>query len=139
MKALQKAEKQLTLYHINRCWADYLDYISYVREGIHLVVIGRQNPLDEFHRLAASAFQEMLERIDKEIVKSFMTVEIGKDGIDMQKEGLSGPSSTWTYLINENPDQFSRLPFLIKAAETAIQGPLFTVQSLIKRFLKREK
>jgi preprotein translocase subunit SecA len=136
VKALQKAEKQLTLYHINRCWADYLDYISYVREGIHLVVIGRQNPLEEFHRLAASAFQEMLERIDKEIVKSFMTVKIGKDGIDMQKEGLSGPSSTWTYLINENPDQFSRLPFLIKAAETAIQGPLFNVQPLIKSFLK---
>lgn len=137
VKALQKAEKQLTLYHINRCWADYLDYISYVREGIHLVVIGRQNPLDEFHRLAVPAFQEMLERIDKEIVRSFMTVEIGKEGIDMQKEGLSGPSSTWTYLINENPDQFSRLPFLIKAAETAIQGPLFTVQSLMKRFLNK--
>ena len=23
--------------------------------------------------------------------------------IDMEKEGLEGPSSTWTYLINDNP------------------------------------
>jgi preprotein translocase subunit SecA len=36
-EALAKAEKEVVLYMINRCWMDYLDYLSYIRESIHLV------------------------------------------------------------------------------------------------------
>ncbi|MCC5465388.1 accessory Sec system translocase SecA2 [Pelosinus baikalensis] len=113
---LRKVEKQITLYHINKCWADYLDYISYEREGIHLVAIGKKDPLTEFHRIAIEAFDEMMDKIDSEIIRTFNTVAIGEDGIDMVKAGLKGPSATWTYLINDSSNQFSRLPNLIKAA-----------------------
>jgi preprotein translocase subunit SecA len=30
-------------------------------------------------------------------------VEITKEGIDLEKEGLRGPSATWTYLVNDTP------------------------------------
>lgn len=138
-EVLRKVEKQITLYHINKCWADYLDYIAYVRESIHLVVIGKKNPLDEFHKLAIDAFDEMLERIDAEIVRTFNAVEMKEDGIDMDKEGLKGPSSTWTYLINDSPDQFNNLPFLIKAFTNAISGPLFTVREICRRIFGEKK
>ncbi|MDI6704824.1 MAG: hypothetical protein QME73_00990 [Bacillota bacterium] len=130
---LRKVEKQITLYYINKCWAEYLDYMAYVRESIHLVVIGKKSPLDEFHRIAIEAFDNMLERIDAEIVGKFNTVEIKEEGIDTDKEGLRVPSSTWTYLINDSPDQFSSLPLLVKAATDAISGPLFTIQSVCRR------
>ena len=44
-----------------------------------------------------------LERIDHQIVRTFRSAEITAAGIDLDKEGLRGPSSTWTYLINDNP------------------------------------
>jgi len=28
---LQKVERQITLYYINKCWTDFLDYMAYVR------------------------------------------------------------------------------------------------------------
>ena len=121
---LAQIEKRITLYYINKCWADYLDYMAYIRESIHLVVMGNKNPLDEFHRLAIEAFDEMLEQIDREILEKFQTIEIKESGIDLEQEGLTGPSSTWTYLISDSSDQFSSLPRLVKAA-TATMGRTF--------------
>lgn len=113
-QVIKNSEKQLTLYYINKLWSDYLDYVSYIREGIHLVVIGNKDPLTEFHKLAIQAFDEMMDNIDREIVKAFYSVEIDEHGIDMHKEGLKGPSATWTYLINDSPGQFTNLPLLVK-------------------------
>ncbi|MCX7745859.1 MAG: accessory Sec system translocase SecA2 [Clostridia bacterium] len=135
---LKDVEKQITLYYINKCWADYLDYISYIRESIHLVVIGKKNPLDEFHKMAIHAFDKMKERIQFEIVEALIRVQISKDGMDMEKEGMKRPSATWTYLISDNPDQFSNLPFIIKAAVAAFSKPLTISQSIVKRIFGRK-
>ena len=102
-EVLQKVEKQITLFHIDHCWAEYLAHVAHIREGIHLFSVSGQNPLDEFHKIIADAFQNLIQTIDDEIIKTFETAEITKDGIDMEKEGLESPSSTWTYLINDNP------------------------------------
>ncbi len=138
-EALRKAEKRITLYYINKCWADHLDYISYIRESIHLVVIGKKNPLDEFHKSAIKAFDSMLEKIEWEIINKFKTVKITKEGIELEKEGLKGPSSTWTYLVSDSPDQFSNLPFMIKSFTTFISGPLFSIRSVYKRIFGKKK
>jgi preprotein translocase subunit SecA len=102
-EVLRKVERHITLFHIDRCWADYLAQIDHVREGIHLFSAGGQNPLNEFHRIVADAFQALMRRINEEIVKTFNTAEITEEGIDMIREGLVRPTSTWTYLINDNP------------------------------------
>ena len=46
---------------------------------------------------------EHVKRIDDEVLATLRTVEITADGVDLKKEGLLGPSSTWTYMINDNP------------------------------------
>jgi preprotein translocase subunit SecA len=74
------------------------------------------------------AFSEMQEQIEAEVVKYFNLVEITAEGVDLEREGLKGPSSTLTYLIDDSPDQFSRLPFLIKLAKNSISGPLLKLQ-----------
>lgn len=111
-EAVRKAEKQLTLNNINKLWTEHLDYVSYVKEGIHLVVIGNKDPLTEFNKLAIQAFDEMLEKLDKEIIRTFYKVTINEQGVDMPTAGLKGPSSTWTYLMNDSPDLFTKLPLL---------------------------
>lgn len=111
---LHKVEKQLTLYYLNTCWAEYLDHISYLRETIHLVVYGKKNPLDEFHRCAIEVFDQMIQRITTEIVRTFNAAEINQDGIDLGTEGLRMPAATWTYLMNDNPpNQFRHFAKLI--------------------------
>jgi preprotein translocase subunit SecA len=134
---VEKVERQLTLHFINKHWADYLDYISYIKENIHLMAIGKLNPLYEFNKQAVRAFEELLIDIDEDIVKTFKSAEITKNGINMEREGLKAPTSTWTYLINDNSDQFSNLAALMKAVSSAVKGPLFTIRSLYGIILKR--
>ena len=106
---LDRVERQITLFHIDRCWAEYLDYVAHVREGIHLVSAGG-SPLDAYHMAVGKAFGQLLTTIDDSVVATFLSADITAAGIDMEKEGLKGPSSTWTYLINDNPfgDWFQR-------------------------------
>ena len=107
---LTDVERQITLYHIDRHWAEHLDELSHVRDGIHLIASGSRDPLEVYHKIAGKAFCGLIERIDNSIVETFTAVEITADGIDAVKAGLKGPSSTWTYLINDHPfgDWFDR-------------------------------
>ncbi|MGB2824293.1 MAG: accessory Sec system translocase SecA2 [Phycisphaerae bacterium] len=100
---LQDVERRITLHHIDRCWAEHLAETRRIREGIFLFSVGGFNPLDEFHKAAANAFHDFLERVDAAILETFRSVEITAAGIDLDKAGLRGPSSTWTYLINDDP------------------------------------
>ncbi len=81
--------------------AEHLAFISEVRDSIHLVGLGRMDPLYEFHKQIAEAFWKLQQTIEERIVETFAAVEITQDGIDLDRAGLRGPSSTWTYLIND--------------------------------------
>lgn len=105
-KLMQKIEKRLTLHYLDKCWAEYLAYISDVRESIYLVALGKKNPLTEFNRIAMEGFRELSDRIETEIVSAFHTVQIDQNGIVHEKEVLQTPSVTWTYLLNENGNNF---------------------------------
>ncbi len=99
---LKEIERRITLVTIDRCWSDHIAEMQAVRDEVHLVQLGGQDPFAEFYRTAGAGFDALLERIDETIVEVFERIEITADGVDWDREGLRGPSSTWTYLINDN-------------------------------------
>ena len=131
------AEKQLTLYFININWASYLAAMEDKRNGIHLMIVGGKNPLDEYQIFAASAFNEMTADIKRDVVEYMQKCSITENGIDMKEAGLSGATTTWTYMINESASQFSRIPHLVKSMSNTIRGTAFTFQGLFSK-LKRK-
>lgn len=130
------AEKQLTLYFINVNWASYLFAMEEKRSGIHLMIIGQKNPLDEYQIFAVSAFHEMMADIRSNVVDYMQKCTINEDGIDMDEAGLSGATTTWTYMINESSSQFSRIPHLVKSMSNTIQGTVFTLQGITSKIIK---
>lgn len=102
---LAKAERQASLHHIWACWADYLDFLSYTRDSIHLVNMAGKIPVSEFNKIAIDSFERLRENIRDEIIATLASAEITADGINMEKEGLKAPSSTWTYLVDDSPEQ----------------------------------
>ena len=50
-----------------------------------------------------AAFADLRARIEDAVAHSFETVEVTAAGVDLDACGLSGPSSTWTYVVQENP------------------------------------
>jgi len=97
----KKLEKRITLLAMDRCFADYLDYIAYVKEGIHLESISNKNPLDEFHRLIIAYYEQLSSRIEDRILSGFQAFELTNEEIDLDQEQLRVPSATWTYMIND--------------------------------------
>jgi hypothetical protein len=56
----------------------------------------------KFLHEAAAAFEGLLEAIGIESIRIFQTLEIAADGaVDWEGAGLSAPSSTWTYTVND--------------------------------------
>jgi preprotein translocase subunit SecA len=100
---LQTICRQIMLYHLDRGWADHLAYLADIRESIHLRALGRQNPLDEFHRLAVDAFASLAADAIEAAQQTFETANVLEEeqGLDLSK--LARPTSTWTYMVNDNP------------------------------------
>ncbi|MDP4091961.1 MAG: accessory Sec system translocase SecA2 [Bacillota bacterium] len=133
---LKKVEKLLALYYMNRCWEDYLDYVGYIREGIHLVAIAGKDPQLEFHQKVIAAFNEMQESIISSMVDKFNSAKIDENGINLEKEGLKGPSSTWTYIIDDGTEQFGMLKMLGDTAAMAAGAFLIPLSMLYGVFNK---
>ena len=113
---LQKVEQQISLFQIDRCWADHLEHIAEVRDSIHLFSLGGLDPFHEFQRQASQAYRALRQRIVDEIVSKFNNVQITSNGIDIEAEEMLGPTSTWTYMINDHPagDIFERFAKSVK-------------------------
>jgi preprotein translocase subunit SecA len=93
----------IMLYHLDRGWADHLAYLADIRESIHLRALGRQNPLDEFHRMAVDAFASLAADAIEAAQQTFETSPAIEEepGVDLSK--LARPTSTWTYMVHDNP------------------------------------
>ena len=100
---LEKICRLIMLYHLDRGWADHQAYLSDIRESIHLRALGMQNPLDEFHRMAVDAFASLAADAIEAAQQTFETANVLEDepGLDLSK--LARPTSTWTYMIHDNP------------------------------------
>jgi len=102
-REVARAENRLTMLVLDRRWSDHLRLIEDIREGIHLQRYGGRDPLSEFQRQIIDAYAAMMEELRAEVVDRFRTLRADGGRIDLDRLGLRGPASTWTYLINDNP------------------------------------
>ncbi|MCA2218791.1 accessory Sec system translocase SecA2 [Jidongwangia harbinensis] len=99
---LSDAARSIALYHLDRLWAEHLALLSEVREGVHLRALGKLDPLDEFHRSAVPAFQELFTQIEARTIETFEEADLS-EGWEPERAQIVRPSATWTYLVHDNP------------------------------------
>ncbi|MEV7328344.1 accessory Sec system translocase SecA2 [Micromonospora sp. NPDC093244] len=99
---LARAARSIALYHLDRLWAEHLSELSEVREGVHLRALGRLDPLDEFHRAAVPAFNNLIPEIEARTIATFTETEFDEDW-EPDDSTLVRPTATWTYLVHDNP------------------------------------
>jgi len=135
--------RRVALFHIDRVWADHLAWLADLRESIHLVKLGRMEPLLEFQKSATEAFLSMEKAIERDVRATLKSLVAREGPVDLDAEGVKGPSSTWTYLIND--DQFGWGVEMLKgsnigftAVAAALYGPLY-IFALIANRLRRKK
>jgi preprotein translocase subunit SecA len=101
--AVRRAEQQITIHVLDKAWAEHLAFIEDVREGIHLQRYGGREPITEFHRQIVEAFSSLMNDVRDDTVQLFEQAEVRDGRIDLTRAGIAGSTSTWTYLVNDNP------------------------------------
>ena len=95
--------REIMLWHLDRGWAEHLEAMNDVRESIHLRALGREIPIDEFHRIAIGRFKELAGTAVDAAKTTFDEIEFTDDGIDLSANDMARPTSTWTYMVHDNP------------------------------------
>lgn len=98
---MSPAEQRVRLFYIDEFWADHLAYVSYLREGIHLESLASRNPIDEFHAQITQAYEQIPAKINSESANMLVRLGGSNDPAKWEKFGLKSPSSTRTYIIND--------------------------------------
>ncbi|ALE08016.1 hypothetical protein AL755_19800 [Arthrobacter sp. ERGS1:01] len=95
--------RQVLLFALDSLWSDHLALLSEQRAAIHLRALGRQNPLDEYRKETILAFEGLLERANDSARDMLAALHPVNGSVDLEAAGLRRASSTWTYVVNEDP------------------------------------
>ncbi|BFH63661.1 accessory Sec system translocase SecA2 [Paenibacillus azoreducens] len=107
---MSPSEQRVRLYYIDKFWADHLAYVSYIREGIHLTSLVNRNPIDEFHAQIIQAYEQIPAKINRESAKMLEKLRGSNDPAMWEKFGLKNPTSTRTYIINDQYKEYLQNP-----------------------------
>jgi preprotein translocase subunit SecA len=76
VQAAREIECHVILRMIDFRWREHLYELDYLKEGIGLRAIGQMDPLIEFKRESFEMFQEMIDGIKEDVVRSFFRVKV---------------------------------------------------------------
>jgi preprotein translocase SecA subunit len=83
---LRQLEKIITLQTIDSLWKDHLLNMDHLKEGIGLRGYGQKNPLQEYQKEGFEMFEDMVHRIQEDVVQKLFTVEIAREGMVQEVE-----------------------------------------------------
>ena len=124
--AAECIERQVWLRVVDRAWSTHLETVAAIREGVHLAAFGGMNPLDVFHEQVVASHEAMWRDVADGVRNGFRQA-VAADGSATGAYGPAAPSATWTHLMAETPEAFSRLPHLVKGATAAVSAPMLAL------------
>ena len=108
--ALQILQNRILAALLNEFWCDYLDYSTYLREGIHLTQIGGKNPAEEYNIACEEYYESAAASIPERMAEKLEDV-LKCDRLEDYV--LDRPTRTYTYLLNDIGEEFKKRPFLM--------------------------
>jgi preprotein translocase subunit SecA len=97
---LREVEQSVMLQVIDTRWLAYLTQMDHLREGMGFQAYGQMDPLVEYKAAAFTAFQDLTEDIQREIVRALLNVQIrrvdpsaGAEGEEVPQEFAAAPTS----------------------------------------------
>lgn len=107
---LQSMQNRVLAVLLNEFWSDYLDYTTYLREGIHLTQIAGRNPAEEYNIACEEYYESAAASIPERMTEKLEEI--------LRCERLSDyefdkPTRTYTYLLNDIGEEFKKKPILM--------------------------
>ena len=78
-EAVRRAEVAVTLHHLDQAWVEHLALCADLREGIHLVRLGQQDPLTRFTSEVVDAYERLEPGLDDAVRAALDRVRVVDD------------------------------------------------------------
>jgi preprotein translocase subunit SecA len=85
---LHKVERDIYLQVLDNLWMEHLENMDHLREGIHWMSVGQQDPLVEYRRRGQQLFEEMQLKLRHDVLQVLFHAE------PVAEEDLRGPIET---------------------------------------------
>lgn len=99
---LSSAAPLVLLSALDMRWSIHLAHASEVREGIHLRVLVREDPLTEFEREMAKAYRGLVDAALNDAMNILKTAPIHDGHLDLTEITERIPTATWAYTVTDN-------------------------------------
>jgi preprotein translocase subunit SecA len=91
--------RHCTLAALDQAWREHLGVLTEARDGIYLRSLGGDHPVDAFTKIAVAEFAGFFEG-----ARQLASEMIGRALVDgLNEDTLNRPSSTWTYMSDDDP------------------------------------
>ena len=101
---MRKVERDVYLQILDNLWMQHLENMDHLREGIHWMSVGQQDPLVEYRRQGQLLFDEMQQALRHDIVRALFHAE----PVDMNQ--LEKPAETdLTRAARQSVDNVDRI------------------------------
>jgi preprotein translocase subunit SecA len=134
---------KIFLFQLDYFWRNHLYLIDVLREGIHLQRYGGKNPLLIYINEISETFELGVAEVMNLVVLKIEEIEISNKRQNNYADDLKGPSSTWTYLINDNPFPTFNISMIADSnigfsAAFALQAGLLIFFETIRKLLRKK-
>jgi preprotein translocase subunit SecA len=122
---LRKIERDIYLQILDNLWMQHLESMDHLREGIHWMSVGQQDPLVEYRRRGQLLFESMQIQLRHQVVQSLMHAEpISEDQMNQLNETeLTRAARQSTSNINQitnGDDEFQEADFVTKKVDATV-------------------
>src|SRR5262249_37697983 len=89
---MRHLERVIWLQTLDTLWRDHLLSMDHLKEGIGLRGYGQKNPLQEYQKEGYDLFEELIRRMESDVVEKLISVQLQTQPAAMQMQGGDGES-----------------------------------------------
>ena len=142
-EVMRTVERQIYLQVLDNLWMQHLENMDHLREGIHWMAVGQQDPLVEYRRRSQLFFEEMQQTLRHDVLRALFHAEpIDESQLNRPTEteltrAARGSISNASQ-INNDLTEFGEKDFTSSASKAATQ-PKAKKPTSIKKARKTER
>ena len=108
----REAERLLLLRAIDFHWVQHLTTMENLRTGISLHAIGQRDPLVMYRTEGHKTFQELLQRMQHDVVHTLFHVDVGQEARASGRRGSSSKPVTNSARVSPGGPKIGRLSLI---------------------------
>ena len=123
---MRKIERDVYLQILDNLWMQHLENMDHLREGIHWMSVGQQDPLVEYRRRGQLLFEDMQNQLRHEVVRALFHAEpVAQEDLERPVETeltrAARGSVSNVNQISEANDEFEEADFKTRQTDQAEQ------------------